>query len=322
SGAGTGMTASRIPESGCIISLERFDDISDPESGFVDVGPAVSLTNLYERLDATKFFYPPNPTESQASIGGTVATNASGARSYKFGVTRDYVLEADITFVDGDSITLKRGLTINDPLKIGGGREICFPNIKYESPRCKNAAGYHVKPGMDWLDLFIGSDGTLGIFTRIRLKLKRNPSSFVSGIIFFKKEEECWNLVSLIKKKDFAHINPCSLEYFDKYSLIRLRKIFENIPYQAQSALFFENDVDDQIDYNPTLEAWLDLLSNSNAIEDSWISQSPNDVKRFCDFRYSIPVLLNEENSRLQRTKIGTDMAVSDQRFMDMMNYY
>ena len=199
-GAGTGMTASRIPESGCIISLERFDSIGNPENGIIDVGPAASLANLYKKLDATEYFYPPNPTESLASIGGTLATNASGSRSYKFGVTRDYVLEADIILADGNSISLKRGLTIDNPLNTSDGRQLFFPEITYKSPLCKNAAGYYVRPNMDWLDLLIGSDGTLGLFTRVRLKLEVRPSSFISGILFFHMEEECWDFVDLIKK--------------------------------------------------------------------------------------------------------------------------
>ena len=321
-GAGTGMTASRIPESGFIISLERFDTISTPENGFVDVGPAVSLANLYKNLESTKYFYPPNPTESLASIGGTVATNASGSRSYKFGVTRDYVLEADIILADGSLVTLKRGLTVNNPLKISDGRELLFPEVTYKSPACKNAAGYYVKPKMDWLDLFIGSDGTLGIFTRIRLKLEVSPSSFISGVLFFHKEEECWDLVDLIKKSNIKFINPCSLEYFDRHSLNRLRKKFANIPLHAQSALFFENDIDRQLDYEPALEAWFDYLKETSALSNSWFAQSISDLKRFHEFRHAIPVLLNEENSRLKRTKIGTDMAVPDSHFMDMMIFY
>ena len=321
-GAGTGMTASRIPESGCIISLERFDTISTPVNGFVDVGPAVSLANLYKNLESTKYFYPPNPTESLASIGGTVATNASGSRSYKFGVTRDYVLEADIILADGSLVTLKRGLTINNPLKISDGRELLFPEVTYKSPACKNAAGYYVRPKMDWLDLFIGSDGTLGIFTRIRLKLKVSPFSFISGVLFFDKEEECWNLVDLIKKSNNKFINPCSLEYFDRHSLNRLRKKFSNIPPHAQSALFFENDIDRQLDHEPALEAWFDFLKETSAFSDSWFAQSISDLKRFHEFRHAIPVLLNEENSRLKRIKIGTDMAVPDSHFMDMMVFY
>ena len=321
-GAGTGMTASRIPESGCIISLEQFDSIGNPENGIIDVGPAASLANVYKRLEATEYFYPPNPTESLASIGGTLATNASGSRSYKFGVTRDYVLEADIILANGNSITLKRGLTIDNPLNISDGRQLFFPEITYKSPLCKNAAGYYVRPNMDWLDLLIGSDGTLGIFTRVRLKLEVRPSSFISGILFFHMEEECWDFVDLIKKTNRKFINPCSLEYFDRHSLNRLRKKFANIPLNAQSALFFENDIDRQSDHDPALEAWFDYLKETSALSDSWIAQSSSDLKRFHEFRHAIPVLLNEENSRLKRTKIGTDMAVPSLHFIDMMFFY
>ena len=321
-GAGTGMTASRIPLSGCVLSLERFDTIGNPDGGFIDVGPAASLENLYKKLEPTEYFYPPNPTETLASIGGTAATNASGSRSYKFGVTRDYVIEADIFFADGNSTTLKRGLTINDPLKISNGRKVFFPNISYKSPLCKNAAGYYVRSNMDWLDLFIGSDGTLGIFTRLRLKLKLSPSSFISGILFFEKEEECWDLVDSIKKSKQKFINPCSLEYFDRHSLNRLRKKFAHIPTVAQAALFFENDIDRQIDHKIALDSWIDYLDNTRVLSDSWFAHSASDLKKFHEFRHAIPALINEENSRLKRTKIGTDMAVPDLYFFDMMNFY
>ena len=232
------------------------------------------------------------------------------------------MLEADIILADGNSVALKRGLTINSPLKISDGRELLFPEITYKSPACKNAAGYYVKPKMDWLDLFIGSDGTLGIFTRIRLKLEVRPSSFISGILFFHMEEECWDFVDLIKKTNRKFINPCSLEYFDRHSLNRLRKKFANIPLNAQSALFFENDIDRQSDHDPALEAWFDYLKETSALSDSWIAQSSSDLKRFHEFRHAIPVLLNEENSRLKRTKIGTDMAVPSLHFLDMMFFY
>ena len=321
-GAGTGMTGSRIPESGYVISLERFDSISNPNNDIIDVGPAVSLFNLYEKLESTDYFYPPNPTESLASIGGTVATNASGSRSYKFGVTRDYVLEADVVLPNGNFIYLKRGLSIQNPLKTSNGLELFFPMVSYNSPMCKNAAGYYVRPNMDWLDLFIGSEGTLGIFTRIRLKLELRPSSFISGILFFQKEEECWDLVDSIKKSNQNFIKPCSLEYFDCHSLNRLRKKFANIPFNAKSALFFENDVNRQIDYEPALEAWFDYLKDTNVLSDSWFAQSYSDVKKFHEFRHALPALLNEENTRLNRTKIGTDMAVPDEYFFDMLVFY
>ena len=322
-GAGTGLTASRIPSEGVILSLEKFKSIGPIENSAIDVGPAVSLKDLKDHLQSTAYFYPPNPTETLASIGGTVATNASGSRSYKLGVTRDYVLEADIVLADGKRVTLARGHAISEPLVLNDGMGIPFPEISYVSPQFKNAAGYFVQPGMDWLDLFIGSDGTLGLFTRIRLKLIPRPEDFVSGVLFFDTEEACWQLVEKIRSNDEPAISPCALEYFDQFSLKKLGPNHPNIPDSARSALFFEQDVLKKEDYDTTLEAWFDYLSAQNvSLDDSWFAQNAKDRQKFHDFRHDIPVLINEENSRLGRVKIGTDMAVADEHFMEMMHFY
>jgi len=323
-GAGTGLTASRIPNAGAIVSLERFNTIGPIANAEIDVGPAVSLADLQNHLKQTSaYFYPPNPTETLASFGGMAATNASGSRSYKFGVTRDYVLSADIVLVNGKTVTLARGNSIANPLVLDDGTEIVFPDIRYSSPQCKNAAGYFVQPGMDWLDLFIGSDGTLGLFTRIRLKLLPRPEDFVSGILFFDREESCWGLVEKIRSLGSTEISPCSLEYFDNFSLKKLKKNHANIPAGAQAALFFEQYVIKKENYDSTLDSWFEFLTREDiSLDDSWFAQNAKDVQRFHDFRHDIPVLINEENSRLGRVKIGTDMAVPDKYFMDMMRFY
>lgn len=323
-GAGTGLTASRIPDEGVIVSLEKFNAIGEIENAEIDVGPAVSLADLQDHLRTnSEYYYPPNPTETLAWFGGMVATNASGSRSYKLGVTRDYVLEADIVLVDGKTVTLARGQTINEPLILEDGSKIAFPEIDYASPQFKNAAGYYVQPGMDWLDLFIGSDGTLGLFTRIRLKLLPCPDEFISGILFFDLEKSCWELVEKIRSNNDAMISPCSLEYFDSFSLKKLQKNHDNIPATAQAALFFEQDVAKRQDYDSTLEAWFEFLTQENvSLDDSWFAQNAKDVQRFHEFRHDIPVLINEENSRSGRVKFGTDMAVPDNYIMEMMRFY
>jgi D-lactate dehydrogenase (cytochrome) len=323
-GAGTGLTASRIPNSGVIVSLEKFNQIGEIVNAEIDVGPAVSLKDLQTHLQQNSaYFYPPNPTETLASFGGMVATNASGSRSYKLGVTRDYVLSADIVLVDGRSLTLARGTSISGPLVLDDDSEIIFPEIGYSSPRFKNAAGYYIQPGMDWLDLFIGSDGTLGLFTRIRLKLLPRPKKFVSGILFFDREESCWELVEKLRSVERKNISPCSLEYFDSFSLKKLKQNHTNIPINAKAALFFEQDVNKKENYDSTLEAWFEFLTEENvSLDDSWFAQSTNDLQRFHDFRHDIPILINEENSRHRRVKIGTDMAVPDEYLMDMMRFY
>lgn len=323
SGAGTGVTASRIPHGGVIISLEKMNSISPIDAGSIVVGPAASLKDLQEALESEAYFYPPNPTETFASIGGTLATNASGSRSYKFGATRDYVLEADILLADGGRATLTRGQHVGDPMKLEDGRLLIFPDIKYTSPACKNAAGYHVRPGMDWLDLFVGSEGTLGIFTRIRLKLLPRPEDYISGILFFSDEESSWKLTEAIRSLQDSKIAPCSLEYFDQHSLERLKSKFPSIPENAKSALFFEQDIANKDDFEPTLECWFEFLESQRVdLDDSWFARDVADQRRFHEFRHAIPVLLNEENSRTGRVKVGTDMAVPDEFFMEMMRYY
>lgn len=320
-GAGTGVTASRIPAAGIIISLERFKRIENISETCVEVGAAVTLHDLQESLRGTLYFYPPNPTETWASIGGTLATNASGSRSYKFGATREYVLEIEVVLSGGQIVRLSRKPKITEPLSLDDGSQLSFPLVNYRSPDCKNAAGYYVRPGMDWLDLFIGSEGTLGIITCCRLKLLPRPAEFISGILFFDTEESCWELVKKIKTMKTSALSPCSLEYFDKFSLCRLRKKHAGIPEYAESALFFEQDI--QGDYDLCLEQWFGFLTDEGvSLDDSWFAQNQKDLQRFHDFRHELPQILNEENSRLGRVKIGTDMAVADDRFGEMMRYY
>ncbi|MCF8720602.1 FAD-binding oxidoreductase [Nitrospina gracilis] len=323
SGAGTGLTASRVPNGGIIVSMERFKQIGPVEEGTICVQPAVTLEDLNAYLKGSGWFYPPNPTETLASIGGTLATNASGSRSYKFGVTRDYVQELDILLADGRGARLYRGHTIDRPLELDDGSRIELPSLEYRSPQIKNAAGYFYRPGMDWIDLFVGSDGTLCLITGVRLKLKRAPYDFLSGILFMDSEDACWDLVEVIRNESSDAIDPCSLEYFDRHSLVRLKEKFQNVPATAQAALFFEQDVETEAAFENALEAWYGFLESKDVLlDDSWFAQGPKDVALFHDFRHQVPLILNEENSRMGRVKMGTDMAVGDAHFLDMMRFY
>ena len=113
------------------------------------------------------------------------------------------------------------------------------------------------------------------------------------------------------------------MEYFDRFSLDILREKFPNIPLKAQAALFFEEDVSAQENYNTKFDNWIKFLTGKDILlDDSWFSQNENDNATFHDFRHQIPVMINEKNSRAGREKIGTDMAVSDKYFMEMMKFY
>ena len=110
SGNGTGLTGGRVPEGGIIISLEKLNRILELnlEKKFVIVQPAVVLKDLQNFVEAQNLFYPPDPTERNCFIGATVATNASGARTFKYGSTRNYVLGLRIVLPDVETIAIER----------------------------------------------------------------------------------------------------------------------------------------------------------------------------------------------------------------------
>lgn len=224
---------------------------------------------------------------------------------------------------DGRYATLKRGMTVNQPLQLNDGSNIEFPAVRYRSPQCKNASGYFIQPDMDWVDLLVGSDGTLAMFTRIVLKLIPAPQGFFSAILFFDAEPDAWQLADTIKKEQSAGISPCAIEYFDGNSLTRLKQKFNTIPASSNAALFVEQDIDRDQDPDEVLEHWAEFLEdNSVDLENSWFAESGKDIERFHDFRHQLPLMINEENQRAGRTKMGTDLAVSDDHFLNLMNVY
>src|SRR6202012_5503918 len=116
-------------------------------------GPGVLLRELQAAV-APKQFYAPDPTENSASVGGSVTSNASGSRSFLYGPTRLHVRAIRVVLAGGEVLGLKRG--DKPPFEI--------PALP-ETHAKKNTAGYYMRAGMDFMDLFIGSEGTLGAIT-------------------------------------------------------------------------------------------------------------------------------------------------------------
>ncbi len=101
-GAGTGLTGARVPHGGYVVSLERFRKL-EIEGARARCGAGVLLQDLHEAAAKTRQLFGPNPTESTASTGGIVSTNAGGARSFHYGSVRRHVLGMEVTFADGSS---------------------------------------------------------------------------------------------------------------------------------------------------------------------------------------------------------------------------
>jgi D-lactate dehydrogenase (cytochrome) len=281
-------------------------------------------------------FYPPDPTEWSCQIGGTVATNASGARSFKYGATRQYVRRLQIVLPTGETTELRRGENLADEhgtIRIGtdSGSSVELKVPSYIRPNVrKNVSGYFNQAPLDAIDLFIGSEGTLGVVTEIELGLLPKPESFLSGIVFFPNEGNLLSFVDEARSLSFANreskianaLDATLLEYFDDRALKFISEKFPETPEGMAGAIFFEQETDNATE-EALLEAWNALFERHGAdLEHSWFTTSEQDLVKMREFRHALPVAVNQRIVKHGQRKVGTDMAVPDERFAGFLNFY
>lgn len=294
SGAGTGVTGGRVAQGGWVISTEKFLRLEIRE-GSATAGSGVSLEAMQAAAGRKNQFYAPDPTEWTASVGGTIATNASGSRSFRYGSTRQHILRLRVALMDGRVLEVKRGDKVDFDVP-----HIPLPNTT------KNTAGYLLAPAMDWIDLFAGSEGTLGIVLEADLRLLPKPADVLAGVVFLPNDEAALDSVERWHGLEGLRM----IEYFDRNSLSFLRAKFLETPADAGAALLIEQENGD-IDY------WAD-----NAPEDSWFAASDQDRERFRRFRHALPELVNDTMRKRGFIKMNTDFAVPVARNREMLAYY
>ncbi len=305
-GAGSGLTGSRVPQGGWVMSMEKFRRL-EIERGWARVGAAVSLLELRDVAARTGQFYAPDPTEITASIGGTIATNASGSRSFKFGSTRRHLRALRVAMMDGTVREFRRGEKIDFEREFG----FAAPRLPVPSTT-KYTAGYRLEPEMEWVDLFCGSEGTLGVTLEAEVTLLPVPKELFAGVIFFESDEDALGAVA--RWRSVAGLRM--MEYADRRSLDMLRGRYPEIPRSAVAALLIEAEDDD-------VEAWETRLEEARALtEASWFAVGAKDRERFRAFRHSLPELVVETMRRRGFMNMGTDYAVPIARNGEMLAFY
>jgi len=351
SGAGTGTVAGRVPFGGYVLATDRLNKIKnivkDEAGGRAVVEAGVVLADFQRLLEPEALLYPPDPTERSCFLGGNIATNASGARTFKYGPTRNYVERLRIALATGDLIDLRRGELRADargrieiPLQSGRTIEARLPSYRMPQVR-KHASGYYVAPSMDVLDLFIGSEGTLGVVVEAELRLLPKPHGLLSGVVFFASNESLLGFIAdarsaSLKTRQYQQsgvveewnlrqspsIDARALEYFDSESLSFLRQKYEAVPAGSAGAVFFEQETTSGTE-DLLMTEWLALLERHQALADeSWFATTEQDQEKLRDFRHQLPVLMNEWFARYKQRKVSTDMAVPDEEFAGMLSFY
>jgi D-lactate dehydrogenase (cytochrome) len=351
-GARTGIVAGAVPKGGLVLNLSRMKEIGEVRlddntgDGRLIVQPGALLTQIRDAVAKENLFFPPDPTETSASIGGMVASNASGALTFHYGPTRNWVESLRIVLVDGDIISLKRGECIAQgrsfSITTDSGRVISGDLPNYTQPDVKSAAGYYVADNMDLIDLMIGMEGTLGIITQIELKLLPAPGAINALTVFLPSEEAALKSVRVLRGEgvdgnDPISVTPVGVEYFNSNALNLLRRMkgeypaFEKIPAlkpNFHTAVYaeFHGSSDEELE-EAVMAAMEPLVELGVSDEDAWFATTARELEPVKAFRHAVPEAVNLliDQRKLQCpdiTKLGTDMSVPDDCLEEVIAMY
>ena len=267
-GAQSSVTGGATPHGGLILSTERFTHIEAIDADHVRVGAGVPLVVLQDWLAHAHRWYPPVPTFTGAWVGGVIATNAAGAATFKYGATRRWVDGLTVVLTCGCVIDLRRGDTIAD--RATGWTIACEHGERHVTPGAyrmpavaKCSAGYFAAEPMDLIDLFIGSEGTLGVMTSAVLCTLPEPPAFAMALMTTTSEAAALALASDLRDAaeatwrdgDPRGIDVSAIEHMDRRCIEIVR----------EDGADRRNDIAIPVDSDVVLFAHLELPRGSSA---------------------------------------------------------
>jgi D-lactate dehydrogenase (cytochrome) len=355
----TGISGGCVPFGGNVLTTEKLNKVigvgKDDRGFFIRLQPAVTVRDLNELIRKKAYsglkditdgavkeiiagkdhFYPIDPTELNSSIGGNIATNASGPRTLKYGPTRDQVRRIRIVLSDGSVLDIKRGDIIGKGREfsipfVNGSRKIVIPSYDFNM-NVKNSAGVMCRDDMDLIDLFIGSEGSFGIITEADVYITEwHP--LMSNILFFPNNEKAY---AFVKELRTTGIKPEFLEFLDVRAIDQIRNVrkgdprftgMPEIPDTAGACVFMDLPIDDD------LRSTYSVLGKTagkhgGSLDDSWCGHEIRDRERFFGFRHSVPQIMFERVAAMKDKprklhKMGSDISVPLERLDEMVDVY
>ena len=287
-GAQTSTTGASITDRGILLSLRSLDSLSglDVKARTIRVGPGALVGDIKRTAAAEGLLFAPDPTsEEESTIGGAIACNASGARTFKYGATRQHVQALKIVMANGEL------------------REFRRSNLE------KNTVGYAF--AHDPIDWFIGSEGTLGVIVEAELSLLPLPARVVGLAIFFRTEADALKFV--VAARESAGVSPRCIEYFDDQAITIARSAATGvtIPLGSSTMVYVEEEVADDVD--STLTKWGELLEAVAPDFEPLVFDGEARLREARRMRHSVPATMNERGGRhlpAGGRKVSTDWAV------------
>ena len=363
-GAQSSLTGGATPMGETVLATTKMARIVERDERRVRAQAGVTIQALQEHLAQGGAWFPPAPTFTGASVGGIVATNAAGAATFKYGTTRDWVDALVVVLADGTILDIARGQHVarngrlDVPTRSG---HVTIPIPSYAMPHVpKRSAGYHAVPDIDLVDLFIGSEGTLGVIVEATLRILSPPPASALALVPCPSEAEGLDLVDAIRRAaretwralDPRGIDAAAIEHLDRRSIEIVREDGEDVrhnvslPAETAIALLVQLELPhdltrdrafDQIAGaleegapDTTLGRFCRLLSDAGAFEQAEIAL-PGDARRMADLiavREAVPEGVNRRVGAAKRDvdarieKTAADMIVPAARFADMLRVY
>jgi D-lactate dehydrogenase (cytochrome) len=365
-GAQSSLTGGATPMGELLISTSKLSRIREVTPTRITVEAGATVAAIQDALAAAGAWFPPAPTFTGACAGGIVATNAAGATTFKYGSTRSWVAALTVVLADGTTLTLERQqrtVARNDgtlclDTKAGS---LAVPVPGYRMPDvAKVSAGYYAAAGMDAVDLFIGSEGTLGIVTEITFRALAPAPQIALAFVTCRSERAGIELVRAIRDaslatwraRDPAGIDASAIEHMDRRSLEILRedgvdsKHNVTLPRDTELALLVQLELPahvtaavayDEIQAATSPDApdtplvrFCRLLDAHGALDDTELA-APGDRRRaeqLIAVREAVPAGVNHRVGEAKRlrdprvAKTAADMIVPFDRFGEMSRIY
>jgi len=296
-GGQTSTTGASISDAGALLStrgLSRIIDI-DKAARTMRVESGVLVGDLKRAAAAEGLLFPPDPTsEDEATIGGAIACNASGARSLKYGATRPHIRALKVALASGEIVEFRR------------------PVLE------KNTVGYaFAQDAMDW---FIGSEGTLGVVIEAELALLPLPEEVI-GIAFpFADEGKAIEFVVAARRSD--SVNPRCLEYFDELAFVIALMVDDQPGWAGNASAMVYVEEEAGAETETVLDKWIAIAEEFGADEDARVFQGEAQLRHARKMRHNVPATMNERGGRHREgggRKVSTDWAVPYERLGEML---
>ncbi|MDH5403234.1 MAG: FAD-binding oxidoreductase, partial [Candidatus Heimdallarchaeota archaeon] len=350
SGGGTGLSGGRAPLGGWIIATDNMVTLEEDEGNSIrwqdvevkktyqvhleeinhnkallTVPVSMTIKSIQNFVKDSGWFYPPDPTERSAFIGGNVTTNASGARSFKYGSTRDWVHSLRVVTPTGEILILSRDdtsvidknyihLKYNNTIK-----KISRPKYKVSNVR-KNVAGPIIHDTSHPIDLFIGTDGLFGVITQVTLNLIRQPEQISNIMVYCDSVEQSFNLIELCREQRDLNLwpIPLSVEYLDENAvkIIRSRKQIQD---SVKSIVILEQDTSNEDDFDKAIDFWINVFEKLG-IQETSVALSAKEIENHKEIRHAVPETVNSIVRKHSQSKLGTDYSVPPRNFKDIFH--